>query len=367
MTTIMPQKSSPKWRQLHDTLRSGILSGRYERGATLPSHDRLAQQYGVSVPTVREAITALVRDQFLVCQHGKGTYVAEQITPPKARVEVIKPNRAERDMQETLIDTLNGISQGAREYNLQTDIYSVMVGNAASGNSAYRTIIDQADGAIALPDTPDQVIRYCLAGNTPVVLADASFRRTDVPRVMLDRRTGAKRVLEHLYRLGHRRLAYVGRTIPPYGGVETEQARLLGFLDAISLAGVGIGPGHFIQCQKHYHSLREGSRRILANPPQPTAIVCSTALAASAVMGVLMEEGISVPEEVSLASLFDVEGWDYPDVELTGLETPFEDAGKHAARLIRAIIDRKDIQNSDVVLQCPLIEGTSTGPPPRSI
>lgn len=364
VSTLSPSKSRPKWRRLHETLRSEILTGRYECGSALPSHSRLAEQYGVSVPTVREAITALVHEQFLVCHHGRGTYVAENITPTKAKVEITKAHRPEHEAQLRVIDTLTGISLGAREHNLQTNMCSVEIGDPAGDQGTCRSALAQADGVIALLDTPNEVIRHCLVRGIPVVRADAAFQKADVAHVMIDRRAGAQRVVEHLRRLGHRHLAFVGRRIPPLGGVETELARLVGFLDAIGQSDVGIGPGHFIQCEKQYHRFREGARRILTCPPRPTAIVCSTAQTASAVMSVLIEEGIRVPADISLASLFNVAEWDYPHVALTGLETPFGDVGKQAARIIREAINGKDIENTSLVLQCPLLEGDSTAEPP---
>ena len=44
-------------RVLRD-LESSILSGRLEKGAKLPSEKELASYYGVSSPTIREAIRA---------------------------------------------------------------------------------------------------------------------------------------------------------------------------------------------------------------------------------------------------------------------------------------------------------------------
>lgn len=64
--------------QICDDLRAQIISGALPRGARLPSEKQLAESYGVSGPTVREAIRALSSASLLEVRHGSGTYVTAQ-------------------------------------------------------------------------------------------------------------------------------------------------------------------------------------------------------------------------------------------------------------------------------------------------
>lgn len=59
---------------LHD-LREQIQSGRFPRGAKLPTEKELAQVYGVSSNTVREAIRGLTASHLVEVKHGSGAYV----------------------------------------------------------------------------------------------------------------------------------------------------------------------------------------------------------------------------------------------------------------------------------------------------
>jgi GntR family transcriptional regulator, transcriptional repressor for pyruvate dehydrogenase complex len=58
-----------------DALRLDIASGRLALGATLPSEKALAAHFGVSQPTVREAVRALEALGLLESRHGSGVYV----------------------------------------------------------------------------------------------------------------------------------------------------------------------------------------------------------------------------------------------------------------------------------------------------
>lgn len=61
--------------QVVEDLRSKIYAGVLEKGLKLPSERNLASYYGVSAPTVSEAIRALSAMKLVEARHGSGTYV----------------------------------------------------------------------------------------------------------------------------------------------------------------------------------------------------------------------------------------------------------------------------------------------------
>jgi GntR family transcriptional regulator len=69
----------PKWYQLSQILRSDILAGRIKPGERLDAEVRLAEQYGISVIPVRQALRALEQEGLIVRRRGSGTYVSESL------------------------------------------------------------------------------------------------------------------------------------------------------------------------------------------------------------------------------------------------------------------------------------------------
>jgi GntR family transcriptional repressor for pyruvate dehydrogenase complex len=61
--------------QIIDSLRERILSGEYEKGSRLPGERKLAAQYGVSTPTIREALRALTSAGLVEVRQGSGAFV----------------------------------------------------------------------------------------------------------------------------------------------------------------------------------------------------------------------------------------------------------------------------------------------------
>ena len=65
----------PIYRQLADIIRGRIESGRYPPGSTIPSIERIRQETGVAVMTIRNGIRVLIAEGWVLTVPGKGTFV----------------------------------------------------------------------------------------------------------------------------------------------------------------------------------------------------------------------------------------------------------------------------------------------------
>lgn len=63
--------------QIKDDLLSKIKDGTYPEGQTIPSELKLAEMYGVSRPTIRQALQILVSDGYLEKRRRRGTVVTK--------------------------------------------------------------------------------------------------------------------------------------------------------------------------------------------------------------------------------------------------------------------------------------------------
>ena len=66
----------PKYLQIHARLHDRISSGQWPAGSSLPSQRELADEFGVSLMTLRQALQLLIDDGLVDTRHGSGTYVA---------------------------------------------------------------------------------------------------------------------------------------------------------------------------------------------------------------------------------------------------------------------------------------------------
>ena len=63
--------------QVRQGLHEDLVSGRLEPGAKLPNENEIAERFGVSRATVREAVLGLMEAGYLARRHGSGTYVTK--------------------------------------------------------------------------------------------------------------------------------------------------------------------------------------------------------------------------------------------------------------------------------------------------
>jgi GntR family transcriptional repressor for pyruvate dehydrogenase complex len=105
MDTVMREQSPPKKRgtlvaHVSDDLRQSIISGKFGRGARLPSEAQLKEAHGVSRTVVREAIAVLRADGLVEARQGAGVFVLE--TPQRK----MAPYAIDRDRISSMIELL---------------------------------------------------------------------------------------------------------------------------------------------------------------------------------------------------------------------------------------------------------------------
>ena len=71
--------------RIHDEIKHQIETGFFEVGQRLPSERVMAEQFGVSRMTLRQAVTSLVEEGILTRHVGSGTYVASDRVREKMR------------------------------------------------------------------------------------------------------------------------------------------------------------------------------------------------------------------------------------------------------------------------------------------
>lgn len=71
-----PEKRTPIWRSIRDSLSRDIANGAYRPGDKLPTEAALAKRFGVNRHTVRRALAALAEAGLVHSRRGAGVFVA---------------------------------------------------------------------------------------------------------------------------------------------------------------------------------------------------------------------------------------------------------------------------------------------------
>lgn len=140
-----------------------------------------------------------------------------------------------------------------------------------------------------------------LNSRVPVVLINGNPERDDVNLVLVEQEKGVGQVLDYLFSLGHRKIAYLRGAGASHSFIIKEQA----FRRKMSEAGIGEGEFCVIKAKDsdHFSSLKTVSEELLPllrREDRPSAIFAANELMALGVLDAVRRLGLSVPEDLSL-------------------------------------------------------------------
>jgi DNA-binding LacI/PurR family transcriptional regulator len=93
---------------------------------------------------------------------------------------------------------------------------------------------------------------------------------------------------------------------------------------------------------------------------RPSALICDGAHKAEFVMRTLREGGISVPQDISVMACEAVLPSKTLVNELSRVQMPIAEIGRHGALLLHKIVSEPGMLSSDIRLAATLIEGATT-------
>ena len=65
----------PRYYQIKHEIKNWIVDGEFGPGDKIPSENKLAERFGVSRLTIRQSISQLIQEGFLISRKGEGTFV----------------------------------------------------------------------------------------------------------------------------------------------------------------------------------------------------------------------------------------------------------------------------------------------------
>jgi LacI family repressor for deo operon, udp, cdd, tsx, nupC, and nupG len=108
-----------------------------------------------------------------------------------------------------------------------------------------------------------------------------------------------------------------------------------------------------------------GASAMLKLNPRPTALFCENDEMAIGALRRIREEGLRVPQDISLAGFDDIPMAAYCDPALTTISQPAEAFGEKAVEMLIALMDGKPVTERHLVLPFELTVRESTGAPSR--
>lgn len=208
---------------------------------------------------------------------------------------------------------LSGISAG-----FENSEYSVLIADTLSLSDVGSSVLDyfldsRIDGMISLDGllTHQDLELFNQNGVADrIVFACEWVENADYPSVRSDNLKGAKLAIQHLYDLGHRKIAHI---TGPSDNILTHM-RHKGVLEACAELGLEMRDDWIIPGEFRLDSGHDAAHQIMAMKDRPTAVFCASDLIAFGLISGLQDFDMSVPYDISVVG--------FDDIRLAGYSVP---------------------------------------------
>jgi GntR family transcriptional regulator of arabinose operon len=350
-------KSVPKYQQLIDYLVGMIRDGRILPGQQLPTEMELAHRFDISRHTVRNALNKLEHNGLIVRRQGMGTFCRERVSAERRIVAVLTTYISDyifpsiiRGVEKVLSSEgyLLLLANTWNDREQETKCLEKLVNEDLSG-----LIIEPTSSALQSVDY--SFFRELEKKGVPLLFLHATYPELDSPGIIMDDEQGGYTATQYLLQLGHHRIAGIFKSDDLQG-----IRRQAGFERAMQEHQCEVDPsliGNYETKQLISFPYQFTLDLIKKNDP-PTAIVAYNDQIALKAIEAIRDEGLGVPEDISIVGYDDSNLATASEVKLTTIRHPKEEMGRHAARTMIGMIEAK-VENPSFVYAPELVVRTS--------
>lgn len=216
------------------------------------------------------------------------------------------------------------------------------------------------DGLLLLPagDDADDELAATVSGIVPTVIVNDSSAQ--LSSVTVDNTAGMRMATEHLIAQGHRSIGYLALD----GDTERSRSRTDGWRIALQDAGLPVRAEWMIEAGHTAETGEIAAREVLALPERPSAVVVASVMAATGVLAACREQGLRLPQDLSVIAFNDVFFAAQLDPALTVVTSPLAEMGSASVELLLRLLSGGEAEHLIVRDPPPalILRGSTTAP-----
>ena len=324
----------------------------------------LAHKAGVSIDTVSRALNH--------SEHPMNEATRERILA-LANELGYRPNMVARSLKTDrtytiglIVDNIVSpftplIIRGIQDYLKLHNYFSVIINadlNPELETEAIHQLISRSiDGVIFVESHLRGNNSILDLANKPYVFVHRLFSGTFGNSVLVDEPFGAQVAVEHLARLGHRRIAFING---PHGW-DAAINRLIGYKEALAQLGIPYAPELVEEGNWEVQSGYPAAKKFLALENRPTAIFAANDLMALGAIYAIQEAGLRVPEDIAIVGYDNREITSISRPTITTVTLPCYEMGETSAQLLLRQLENPGEMEEPIRVKGKLIIRESCG------
>ncbi|MEY8351904.1 LacI family DNA-binding transcriptional regulator [Lachnospiraceae bacterium 54-53] len=196
--------------------------------------------------------------------------------------------------------------------------------------NTFRLISDShVDGVVILGRCDKALLKTLKTYFNCVAYTGLNNLEARYDQIICDGHQAAVAAVNHLIDLNHTKIAYIGET--------WEENRYAGYQSALADRRLPVRKDYVANVTLSSEGGYQGVKRLLKAGCDATAYFCSNDVTAIGAMRAFQEAGLSIPKDVSLISIDDIDTAKYLNPMLTTVHIPVEEMGQMTAKIL---IDR---------------------------
>jgi len=243
-------------------------------------------------------------------------------------------------------DTVRGIEEIGKMYGY--DILLCSSYGSKETQEKYLQLLDrkQAEGLFLVGSIFDEeIIKLAKSFNKPCVFFTRDIRE-NMNYITIDCKSAIYEVTKYLFEEGHRKIAYFS----DYENRTTvEDEKVEGYLKAIEDNEMEYSKIYVVGGSKHNEAYDLG-KSIIDEAKDFTACVCSSDEIAIGILDSFLDNGIKVPDDVSIVGFGNIREGKFVRPELTTIGEPYYDVGAVGMRMLIKMIKGDKIQQGRMEL-----------------
>ncbi|KZL89142.1 LacI family DNA-binding transcriptional regulator [Clostridium magnum] len=241
------------------------------------------------------------------------------------------------------------ISKVANSYNYNLLLFDLEGIENHKDDFLIDLIENRVDGIIYVSSQRSvEAMNAAKKRNIPFVILDREIQKEEVNTVIVNNNYGAFIAAEHLIKLGHRNIAFIGGA----EDMEISTRRKEGYLEALAENGMAANKDYICYGNYKMQSGYDCMKKMYSKHKEITGVIAANDLMAIGALNYLIREGINVPKDVSIVGFDNIEISESITPSLTTIEYPMERISEIIIDLILRQIKDKD-KNVEVISLYP--------------
>jgi len=347
----MGVEANPKYEQLKQILKKGINKRKLKPGDRIPSEERIAKDYGVSLGTVRQAMAELVNEGLIYKEQGKGTFVAE-----KKKKETFSIGLLLTDIGNPFFSQLaRSIQEKAHLLKYSVIYYNTNDQLLRETESIDMLVKRQVDGVILVPvlkDGEERLLEKLKKNDIPFVYLDRYLNEPASDYIIIDNLSGVRQTMEYLISLGHKKIGCI--SAQPFTQVLEQRVKAykkivrennLATDSLVQISDLSDDKGGY-----------DAANKLFSMKNRPTAIFATNDIIAIGAYKAAKNKGMKIPQDLSLIGFDDIETSSHLEVPLTSISQPMDKMGQMAVEILVERSEKKDSKElQKIVLEPKLV------------